>query len=171
MVTTQSIFVYLRQSRCWTRHIAPSREQWRISGPHRMPPVRFAPSPTSGDSSLKASSRCCPDRLRQIVHGVTLLQIQDVVGMSIKMIERYCRLPTRRPTQWPRSSPGGTQEGHRIVKSYSAEPKKLRKSNVQHYGPNTTACMMRPGSNVNTPAMTSAPMKRDTMASRCLRTA
>jgi hypothetical protein len=106
------------------------------------------------------------------VDGLTPLPIQDGVGMSIKMIERYCRFADKKGdamttliTAAERKKDAGS------LKSYSAEPKKLRKSNLQHYGPNTTACMMRPGSNVNTPAMTSAPMKRDTMASRCLRSA
>jgi hypothetical protein len=92
--------------------------------------------------------------------------------MSIKMIERYCRFADKKITAMATLiTAGETEDGRRIVKSYSAERIKLRKCNVWHYGPNTTACMMRPGSNVNTPAMTSAPMKRDTMASRCLRTA
>src|SRR5260370_37078779 len=34
-------------------------------------------------------------------------------------------------------------------------------------GPNTTSCMMRPGSSVNAPAMTSAPRKSEIMAKRC----
>src|SRR6202165_3871091 len=34
-------------------------------------------------------------------------------------------------------------------------------------GPNTTWCMMRPGTSVNAPAMTRAPRKREIMARRC----
>src|SRR5205823_6600582 len=37
----------------WTRHIAPSVEKWRRQAPHDMPPSRFPPSPTFGDSSIE----------------------------------------------------------------------------------------------------------------------
>ena len=38
-----------------TRHIAPSVEKWRRQAPHDMPPFRFPPSPTFGDSSESGS--------------------------------------------------------------------------------------------------------------------
>lgn len=47
----------------------------------------------------------------------------------------------------------------------------LRRSNARachrDQGPNTTACMMRPGRKVNSPAITRAPMNRPSMPRRC----
>jgi hypothetical protein len=57
--------------------------------------------------------------------GATTLQIQDTVGMSIRMVEPTAGLQTRRLTQWPRWSSSG-RNGSRmvIVKFYSAKPER-----------------------------------------------